>query len=46
MWPENLASQRALRSSGFQQEGRLRNFVTIDGEPSDALVFSVIRPER
>lgn len=44
--PDNLPSQRALRSAGFQQEGRLRNFLTVDGGSSDALVFSVIAPER
>jgi ribosomal-protein-alanine N-acetyltransferase len=44
--PDNLPSQRVLRSAGFQQEGRLRNFLTVDNTPSDALVFSVITPER
>ncbi len=44
--PENLASQRALRNAGFQQEGRLRNFLNIEGGASDALVFSIIPPER
>lgn len=44
--PGNLPSQRVLRSAGFQQEGRLRNFLTIDGGSSDALVFSVIPPEH
>jgi ribosomal-protein-alanine N-acetyltransferase len=44
--PENLASQRVLRNAGFQQEGRLRNFLNIEGGASDALVFSTIPPER
>lgn len=44
--PENVASQRVLRKAGFQQEGRLRNFLTIDGEAADALVFAAIPPER
>lgn len=44
--PENIASQRVLRKAGFEQEGRLRNFLTFAGRPSDALVFSVIRPEH
>lgn len=44
--PENLASQRVLRNAGFQQEGRLRNFLNIEGGASDALVFSIIPPER
>lgn len=40
--PDNVPSQRILRSAGFQHEGRLRNFLTIGGSPSDALVYSVI----
>ncbi|MBC7632599.1 GNAT family protein [Aeromicrobium sp.] len=44
--PENLASQRVLRSAGLQREGRLRNFLTIEDRSSDALVFAVIAPER
>lgn len=44
--PDNLASQRVLRRAGFQQEGRLRNFLTIEGRSSDALVYSVIAPEH
>lgn len=42
--PENLASQRVLRGAGFEQEGRLRNFLTIGERVSDALVFSVVGP--
>ena len=37
--PENVASQRVLRRAGFQEEGRLRNFLTIDDRPADALVL-------
>jgi [ribosomal protein S5]-alanine N-acetyltransferase len=44
--PNNLPSQRVLRGAGFQQEGRLRNFLTIEGSPSDALVYAVIAPEH
>lgn len=40
--PENLPSQRALRSAGFHQEGRLRNFLNAGGTSSDAIVFSVV----
>lgn len=43
---DNVFSQRVLQGAGFQQEGRLRNFLTVEGESSDALVFSVIAPER
>lgn len=42
--PDNAASQSVLRGAGFHKEGRLRNFLTIQGKPSDALVFSVIEP--
>lgn len=44
--PDNVASQRALRSAGFVEEGRLRNFLTVGGESEDALVFSTISPQR
>jgi RimJ/RimL family protein N-acetyltransferase len=40
--PGNEASQRVLRGAGFEPEGRLRNFLTLDGRTSDALVYSVI----
>ncbi|RZU53305.1 RimJ/RimL family protein N-acetyltransferase [Krasilnikovia cinnamomea] len=40
--PRNLASQRVLSRAGFQQEGRLRKFLTNDHRSSDALVFSLI----
>lgn len=44
--PENLASQQVLRKAGFLEEGRLRNFLTIEGEATDALVCSTIRSEQ
>ncbi len=40
--PQNLASQRVLHNAGFQQEGRLPNFLNTESGVSDALVFSVI----
>jgi ribosomal-protein-alanine N-acetyltransferase len=43
--PENVASQRVLRRAGFQEEGRLRNFLTIDDRAADALVFSITAPK-
>ncbi|GAA2748373.1 GNAT family N-acetyltransferase [Terrabacter aerolatus] len=43
--PDNVGSQRVLRGAGFQQEGRLRNFITVEDRSSDALVFSVIPPK-
>jgi len=44
--PENVASQQVLRSAGFVEEGRLRNFLTIEGRAADVLVFSSVRPEQ
>jgi [ribosomal protein S5]-alanine N-acetyltransferase len=38
--PDNVQSQRVLLAAGFEQEGRLRNFLRSGGEPRDALVFS------
>ncbi len=43
--PGNLASQRVLLGAGFQHEGRLRSFLTIEDRPADALVFSVVAPQ-
>ena len=44
--PENLPSQQVLRNAGFLEEGRLRNFLTIEGRAADALVFSSVRSEQ
>jgi ribosomal-protein-alanine N-acetyltransferase len=38
--PDNVPSQRVLLSSGFEQEGLLRNFLRSNTEPRDAFVFS------
>jgi ribosomal-protein-alanine N-acetyltransferase len=38
--PDNTASQGVLLSSGFDQEGLLRNFLRSNTEPRDAFVFS------
>ena len=40
--PDNVASQQVLRHAGFDKEGRLRNFLELDGRRTDALVFSRI----
>ena len=40
--PQNLASQHVLVNAGFQQEGRLRNFLSTTTGVSDALVFSAV----
>jgi RimJ/RimL family protein N-acetyltransferase len=40
--PGNDASVRVLRNAGFEQEGRLRNFLNGPDGSSDVLVFSII----
>jgi len=40
--PENQASQSVLVNAGYRHEGRLRNFLSLDGQAADALVFSAI----
>jgi RimJ/RimL family protein N-acetyltransferase len=44
--PDNAASQRVLTNAGFEHEGVLRNFLTVEGRSSDAHVFSVVAPQR
>ena len=44
--PGNTASQGVLRGARFEQAGCLRNFLNIEGPPSDALVFSIIPQEH
>lgn len=39
---ENEVSQRVLVNAGYLQEGHLRNFLSVNGRASDALVFSAI----
>ena len=41
--PDNIASQRVLVMAGFTLEGRLRSFLELGGERSDALVYSRIQ---
>jgi RimJ/RimL family protein N-acetyltransferase len=40
--PDNVASRRVLTRAGFQEEGRLRNFLRGPAGPADATVFSII----
>lgn len=40
--PDNVASQRTLATAGFEREGVLRNFLTIDDRRTDAVVYSRI----
>jgi [ribosomal protein S5]-alanine N-acetyltransferase len=41
--PANRPSRRVLLAAGFEQEGLLRHFLQVDGQPRDALVFSRVR---
>lgn len=41
--PDNVASQRVLAAAQFSLEGRLRSFLEVGGERSDALVYSRIQ---
>jgi len=43
--PENAASIGLLEGCGFALEGTLRSWLWIDGEPHDALQYSLIRPD-
>jgi RimJ/RimL family protein N-acetyltransferase len=43
--PANTASVRLLERCGFSLEGTLRSWLWIDGEPHDALQFSLVRPD-
>lgn len=38
--PQNVASQRVLRSAGFEHEGTLRSFLSFPTRRADAMVFS------
>lgn len=42
---ENAASQRVLLKSGFEFEGRLRNFRLVRGEPCDYLLYACVPPK-
>ena len=37
--PSNAASVRLLQQQGFKQEACLREYYTVDGQPSDCLIF-------
>lgn len=43
--PDNLASKRLLEGCGFTEEGTLRSWLWIDGEPHDAVQYSLIRSD-
>jgi RimJ/RimL family protein N-acetyltransferase len=43
---ENAASQRVLIKNGFVKEGRLREYVIIDGEAADFDLYSLLRSDH
>ena len=43
MAPDNVPSQRVLDHAGFACEGRLRNFLQVDGRTTDGLVYARVR---
>lgn len=43
--PNNVASQYVLASAEFTLEGRLRSFLEVGGERSDALMYSRIQSQ-
>lgn len=42
---DNIRSQRVLERSGFQREGRLRNYRICRGQPHDFYIYSLLRAE-
>jgi RimJ/RimL family protein N-acetyltransferase len=45
VYAHNVPSANALRRHGFQQEGVLRQAAVQDGQPTDMLVFAMLRQE-
>jgi RimJ/RimL family protein N-acetyltransferase len=43
--PRNAPSIRALERLGFRREGLLREHYLVQGEPQDAVVYGLLRPE-
>ncbi len=41
----NIPSQKILEKVGFKKEGILRNYRVIRGEPTDVLIYSLIRSD-
>jgi [ribosomal protein S5]-alanine N-acetyltransferase len=40
--PNNVASRRVVEKSGFPPEGHLRSYLELEGNPTDALVYSLL----
>ena len=43
--PSNIASRALLTKTGFQQEGRARQYLRIDGKWQDHLLFAILRED-
>lgn len=41
----NVASRRVAEKSGFRSEGHLRSYLELDGQPADALVYSLLESD-
>lgn len=44
--PINIASRSVLLRTGFRQEGHARNYLLIDGQWQDHLLFAILREDR
>jgi len=43
--PANRASRQLATRLGFQQEGLMRDWLFVDGEPRDILLYALLRPD-
>jgi len=43
--PDNAASQRLATRLGFRQEGLMRDWLFVDGQPRDMLLYALLRPD-
>ncbi len=44
--PENVASQRLLHKLGFQEEGRARGYLRINGRWHDHVLFALLASDH
>lgn len=45
IFPENIASSKAIEKVGFQKEGLLRGYIFQDHHSHDVFVYSLIKPD-
>lgn len=43
--PDNIASQRLAERLGFRQEGLMRDWLFVAGQPRDILLYALLRPD-